>query len=43
MTELNEWLGRALAQDYDIVWLPLNKKLRGLGDLSEPSLLSWFN
>lgn len=43
MTELNEWLGRGLAQDYDIVWLPLNKDLRATKNLSEPSLLSWFN
>ena len=35
MTELNEWLGLALAQDYEIVWLPLDKNLRSYGDLNE--------
>ena len=42
MTELNEWLGRALAQDYEIVWLPLSKELRGMGDLDEANLHKWF-
>ena len=39
MTELNEWLGRALAQDYDLVWLPLSKNVREKGNLDEASLL----
>ena len=34
-TELNDWLGMALAQDYEIVWLPLNENLRSYGDLDE--------
>ena len=34
-TELTEWLGEALAQDYEIVWLPLDKNLRSYGDLDE--------
>jgi len=41
MTELNEWLGRALAQDYDLVWLPLDNELRE--HLSVDSLINWFN
>lgn len=32
-TELNEWLGTAMAQDYEIVWLPLDTNLRAFGDL----------
>mmetsp|Transcript_47796 Transcript_47796/g.63141 ORF Transcript_47796/g.63141 Transcript_47796/m.63141 type:complete len:470 (+) Transcript_47796:161-1570(+) len=42
MTELNEWLGRALAQDYEMVWLPLNEELRQKTELSEENLMSWF-
>ena len=32
--ELNEWLGRTIAQGYDVAWLPLDKNLRAFGDLS---------
>lgn len=42
MTELNEWLGRALAQDYEIAWLPLDANLRSFGDLDEQNLFKWF-
>ena len=36
--ELNEWLGRALGQGYDVVWLPLDKNLRTFGDLDQGAL-----
>ncbi len=42
MTELNEWLSRALAQDYEVAWLPLNKDLRAMGDLNDEKLFQWF-
>ena len=41
--ELNEWLGLALAQDYEIVWLPLSKNLRSYGDLDESAVSKWFH
>jgi len=41
-TELNEWLGKALAQDFEIAWLPLDKNLRGYGDLDEDKLTNWL-
>lgn len=41
-TELNEWLGMTLAQDYEMVWLPLNPNLRAYGDLDEDRLRNWF-
>jgi len=42
-TELNEWLGKALAQDYEIAWLPLDKNLRSFGDLDEAAVSKWFH
>ena len=42
-TELNDWLGMALAQDYEIVWLPLNENLRSYGDLDEQAVQNWFH
>lgn len=42
-TELNEWLGLVLAEDYDIAWLPLDKNLRAFGDLNVDNLNFWFN
>ena len=42
MTELNEWLGKALAQDYEMAWLPLSQQLREKADLNEDALFSWF-
>lgn len=41
-TELNEWLGMALAEDYEVAWLPLNKNLRAFGDLKPDNLDIWF-
>ena len=42
-TELNDWLGMAMAEDYEIVWLPLDKNLRAFGDLNENQLNLWYN
>ena len=42
-TELNEWLGLVLAEDYEVAWLPLDKNLRAFGDLSEEKLNLWFS
>ena len=42
-TELYEWLGEALAQDYEIAWLPLDKNLRSYGELDEQAVRNWFH
>ena len=42
-TGLDEWLGMAMAEDFEIVWLPLDKNLRAFGDLNEDHLNLWFN
>ena len=42
-TGLDEWLGMAMAEDFEVVWLPLDKKLRTFGDLNENQLNLWFN
>lgn len=42
-TELNEWLGEALAADYEVAWLPLDKNLRAFGDLNEVALMKFVN
>ena len=40
--ELNNWLGKMLADDYEIAWLPLNRNLKGFADLDEDKLLNWL-
>ena len=42
-TELNEWLGMRMQEDYEVVWLPMDPNLRGFGDLDEDNLINWFN
>lgn len=41
-TELSEWLSYAFSSDYDLAWLPLNKKLRAHSELDQSALENWL-